>query len=400
MPPDPVQRRSRVVLIAAICVFSTQFGVTVIAPLLGTWVAASSTPFLVAALIFSAFTLVSTPLTIPGGILSDRMGRKPLIIAGLLLFALASFLFPFATEPWDWIVIRAVQGAGAGLFFPALTALLAEVTSHAERGQAMSGYNIGLGLGLAVGPASGGVLFDRYGIFEPFLVCTALALFSAALVFLFLEEPKQREHSSEERLQLSGEDRKALTLACSMIFFGIGVAAIMGALFSPYVAVPEGLKLSAGCIGALLSTLFMVFAVLQLLLNRVMTLVGDANLARAGLVLCAGGLVVLSFATSLGELVLMSVLLGAGLGAVSLGTLTMVSRAASEGEGERAEERVRHGKVMGIYYTAFYAGLGGIPLVCGALSEVFGAQPLFLAYALLLLVVMLLVWRLAGRSPD
>jgi len=372
--------------------------VTVIAPLLGTWVAASSTPFLVAALIFSAFTLVSTPLTIPGGILSDRVGRKPLIIAGLLLFALASFLFPFATEPWDWIVIRAVQGAGAGLFFPALTALLAEVTSHTERGQAMSGYNIGLGLGLAVGPASGGLLFDRYGIFEPFLVCTALALSSAALVLLFLDEPKRREERGEERLQLSGEDRKALTLAGSMIFFGIGVAAIMGALFSPYVAAPEGLQLSAGYIGALLSTLFMVFAVLQLLLNRVMTRVGDANLARAGLALCASGLVVLSFATRPGELVLMSVLLGAGLGAVSLGTLTMVSRAA--GEGERAEERARHGKVMGIYYTAFYAGLGGIPLVCGALSEVFGAPALFLAYALLLLVVMLLGWRLADRSPD
>jgi MFS family permease len=115
-------------------------------------------------------------------------------------------------------------------------------------------------------------------------------------------------------------------------------------------------------------------------------------------VLCACGLVVLSFATRPGELVLMSVLLGAGLGAVSLGTLTMASRAASEGE--RAEERVRHGKVMGIYYTAFYAGLGGIPLACGALSEVFGAQTLFLAYALLLLVVMLIVWRLAGRSPE
>jgi MFS family permease len=234
------------------------------------------------------------------------------------------------------------------------------------------------------------VLFDRYGIFEPFLVCTALALCSAALVFLFLEEPKQREQPSEERLQLSGEDRKALALACS----------IMGALFSPYVSAPAGLKLSASYIGALLSTLFMVFAVLQLLLNRVMTLVGDANLARAGLVLCACGLVVLSFATGPGELVLMSVLLGAGLGAVSLGTLTMASRAASESEGERAEERVRHGKVMGIYYTAFYAGLGGIPLVCGALSEVFGAQTLFLAYALLLLVVMLFVWRLAGRSPE
>jgi DHA1 family multidrug resistance protein-like MFS transporter len=408
MHSDSDQAREKIVIIAAICVFSTQFGVTVIAPLLGMWVAASETPFLTAALIFSAFTIVSTPLNIPGGMVSDKLGRKPLVIAGLLLYALASALFPLSTEPYDWIFVRALQGAGAGLFFPAITALLAEVTSVEERGHAMSVYNIGLGVGLALGPASGGLLFDRYGIFVPFFACVALALLSVVLVLLFVHEPKRRKKAKEHRkrkgLQLDAKGRTALALAGVVIFFGIGVAAIMGSLFSPFAFAPETLRLSAGIIGAILSTMFMVFALLQEGFNRLMKEIGELKLSIAGLFLCACGLLVLYFATAVFELVLMSVLLGAGLGAISLGTLMLASKAV--GEEERVQghehghehEQERRGKVMGVYYTIFYAGLGVIPLICGMLADIVDTRLLFLAYALLLLIVMAVVWKVGKKQ--
>ena len=400
MHSDSDQTRAKIIITAAICVFSTQFGVTVIAPLLGMWVEASETPFLTAALIFSAFTIVSTPLTIPGGIMSDKLGRKPLVIAGLLLYALASALFPFSTEPYDWIFVRALQGAGAGLFFPAITALLSDVTSPGERGHAMSVYNVGLGIGLALGPASGGILFDRFGIFVPFFACVAFALLSVVSVLLFVHEPKSRErlteHAKKKGLQLDAKGKKALALSGVVIFFGIGVAAIMGSLFSPFAFAPENLRLSTGMIGVILSTMFLVFAVLQEGFNRLMREIGELILSLTGLFLCACGLLVLYFATAVFELVVMSVLLGAGLGALSLGTLTLASKAAGEEERVHGQKQERRGKVMGIYYTVFYAGLGGIPLVCGALSEVFSARLLFLAYAVLLLLVMVVVWKVCS----
>jgi DHA1 family multidrug resistance protein-like MFS transporter len=393
MHSDSDQTRAKIIIIAAICVFSTQFGVTVIAPLLGMWVKASETPFLTAALIFSAFTIVSTPLTIPGGIMSDKLGRKPLVIAGLLLYALASALFPFSTEPYDWIFVRALQGAGAGLFFPAITALLADVTSPRERGHAMSVYNVGLGIGLALGPASGGILFDRFGIFVPFFACVVFALLSVVLVLLFVHEPKSRErlteHAKKKGLQLDAKGKKALALSGVVIFFGIGVAAIMGSLFSPFAFAPENLRLSTGMIGVILSTMFLVFAVLQEGFNRLMREIGELILSLTGLFLCACGLLVLYFATVVFELVVMSVLLGAGLGALSLGTLTLASKAAGEEE--------RRGKVMGIYYTIFYAGLGIIPLICGLLADIFDTRLLFLAYAFLLFIVMVVVWRVGKK---
>ena len=106
------------------------------------------------------------------------------------------------------------------------------------------------------------------------------------------------------------------------------------------------------------------------------------------LFLCVCGLLVLGFATSVLELFMTGVFLGAGLGAISLGTLTLASKAAGKGQ---------EGEVMGIYYTTFYASMGTIPIVCGALSDIFSVRLLFLGYAGLLFVLMFVVW-LAGGS--
>lgn len=400
---------TKIVLIAAICVFSTQFGVTVIAPLLGEWVKASETPSFVSALIFSSFTIVSIPLSVSGGIISDKLGRKPLIVAGLLLYAVASALFPYSNSTYDWIFVRALQGAGAGLFFPAVTALLSEVTSYDERGHALSVYNMGLGAGLAAGPITGGFLFDIYGIHMPFFFCAVFALLSIVLVLLFVHEPKTRSKRKKKRkrLSLSERERKALTLACVLIFFGIGVAAIMGALFSPFATanleLPDyelstGVVIHAtGTIGVILSAMFVVFVILQTGFGRLMKRIGEITLSIAGLFLCACGLIVLHSATAIPELFIMSFFLGAGLGAISLGTLTLASKAAGAGagteEGAIEQKQEQEGRVMGIYYTMFYAGIGCVPLVCGALSDIFGARLMFLGYAVLLLVLMAVVGK-------
>jgi DHA1 family multidrug resistance protein-like MFS transporter len=388
------RRLSRVVIIAAICVFSTQFGVTVIAPLLGEWVRSPDipNPFLVSGLIIATFALVSLCLNIPSGIISDKVGRKPLIIIGLLLYSVAAVLFPFSENTYDWIFVRALQGAGAGLFFPAIAALLADFTSHEERGHALSVYNMGLGVGLAAGPISGGFLFERYGIFMPFLVCAAFTLISAVFVLSFVpEEPKRGLKVPDKKekgggLSLSGEGKKALIVCCVVIFFGMGVAAMTSATFAPFVV--DTFEIAEDIIGTILSVMFMVFVLLQVGLNRLMKLVGVYKLAIIGLFFCAFGLLVLDFSTIVPELFMTCVFLGAGLGAISLGTLTLALKAAGKGQ---------EGEVMGIYYTTFYASMGTIPIVCGALSDFFSVRLLFLGYAGLLFVLMFVVW-LAGGS--
>ncbi|UYZ40492.1 MAG: MFS transporter [Candidatus Methanospirare jalkutatii] len=390
-------------IIAAICVFSTQFGVTVVAPLLGMWVSAVENPYVASALIFAAFTLVSTPLQIPAGKLSDKFGRKQFIVAGLLLYAVASALFPIFS-PSDalthassvslcgLILARALQGAGAGLFFPSITAFLTERTSEAERGEAFSIYNIGLGAGLALGPLAGGALTNSLNATAPFVACVSLALFSAFLVLFLVQEEKLTE-VGVKRGKMSGKTSKkqknALILACIVIFFGIGVAAIMSSMFSPYAK--SKLNFSETLIGIFISAMLAVFAILQRVLSGISRKIGEVPLATLGVLLCASGLASLAFTADPQAILLISFILGAGLGAVSLSTLTLASYAANTGEG------AGEGEIMGVYFTIFYAGLGTIPLVCGFLSEILGAKRVFLLYALTLFALAPFILQ-AGRK--
>ncbi|MCW7080849.1 MAG: MFS transporter [Candidatus Methanospirare jalkutatii] len=390
-------------IITAICVFSTQFGVTVVAPLLGMWVSAVENPYVASALIFAAFTLVSTPLQIPAGKLSDKFGRKQFIVAGLLLYAVASALFPIFS-PSDalthassvslcgLILARALQGAGAGLFFPSITAFLTERTGEAERGEAFSIYNIGLGAGLALGPLAGGALTNSLNATAPFVACVSLALFSAFLVLFLVQEEKLTEAGSKKG-KMSGKTSKkqknALILACIVIFFGIGVAAIMSSMFSPYAK--SKLNFSETLIGIFISAMLAVFAILQRVLNGISRKIGEVPLATLGVLLCASGLASLAFTADPQAILLISFILGAGLGAVSLSTLTLASYAAKDREG------AGEGEIMGVYFTIFYAGLGTIPLVCGFLSEILGAERVFLLYALTLFALAPFILR-AGRK--
>ncbi|MCW3132876.1 MAG: MFS transporter [Methanophagales archaeon] len=389
-------------IIAAICVFSTQFGVTVVAPLLGMWVSAVEDPYVASALIFAAFTLVSTPLQIPAGKLSDKFGRKQFIVAGLLLYAVASALFPIfspsdasrthASSLCGLILARALQGAGAGLFFPSITAFLTERTSEAERGEAFSIYNIGLGAGLALGPLAGGALTNSLNATAPFVACVSLALFSAFLVLFLVHEEKSTE-AVAKRGKMSGKTSKkqksALILACIVIFFGIGVAAIMSSMFSPYAK--SKLNFSETLIGIFISAMLAVFAILQRVLSGISRKIGEVPLATLGVLLCASGLASLAFTADPQAILLISFILGAGLGAVSLSTLTLASYAAKDREG------AGEGEIMGVYFTIFYAGLGTIPLVCGFLSEILGAERVFLLYALTLFTLAPFILR-AGRK--
>ena len=203
---------------------------------------------------------------------------------------------------------------------------------------------------------------------------------------------KQRAHKAKliEYINtldgVSDNGKRALIVCGIVIFFGMGVASMTSATFAPFAV--DNFEIAEDLIGTILTVMFVVFVLLQVGFNRLMKRVGEIMLAIIGLLLCVCGLLVLGFATSVPELFITGVFLGAGLGAISLGTLTLASKAAGKGQ---------EGAVMGIYYTTFYASMGTIPIVCGALSDIFSVRLLFLGYAGLLFVLMFVVW-LAGGS--
>lgn len=140
---------------------------------------------------FSALMVSRLISQIPLGNLSDRIGRKPLIIGGLLLMAPSTALLGEVTTTFQLTGLRLIQGlASAGIAAPAF-ALAADLSTAGGEGQQMSIITMGFGLGIAIGPLIAGIL--AVVSFElPFFIGGALSIIAAWIVYRHVPETIQR----------------------------------------------------------------------------------------------------------------------------------------------------------------------------------------------------------------
>lgn len=152
-----------------------------------------ATPFLTG-LAVGIYGLTQALLQIPFGLLSDRIGRKPVIFGGLLLFVLGSVVAAVADNIWLIIVGRAIQGSGA--IAAAVMALAADLTREDHRTKAMATIGITIGASFMLAMLAGPVLDRLIGVSGIFWVTALLALLGIAVVALIVPTPT---HSSVHR---------------------------------------------------------------------------------------------------------------------------------------------------------------------------------------------------------
>ena len=117
-------------------------------------------------IVFGLYAAMLLLFSIPMGLLSDRVGRRPLIVVGMLLLALATALFGFSATVTHLIVARAVQGISAAATWSAGLALIAETCDPARLGERMGIALSAVGFGTVIGPVLGGLLFEYLGFFQ------------------------------------------------------------------------------------------------------------------------------------------------------------------------------------------------------------------------------------------
>ncbi len=145
---------------------------------------------------YSLFALSFAFGMIPAGYLADRVGRKPLIIAGTLTFALTTYGLVLISTSFQFAVLRVLEGFGAALVTPAAFALTIDLVPPGKRGVAMGAEGTAQLLGGFGGPGLGGILAGQLGFYSPFYIAAGLAAACAAVVFL-IKEPKV--HLSDEK---------------------------------------------------------------------------------------------------------------------------------------------------------------------------------------------------------
>jgi EmrB/QacA subfamily drug resistance transporter len=137
--------------------------------------------------VVDAYNLVFAALLLTSGSLSDRFGRKGMLMAGLAVFGLASFAGGYATAPAGLIAARAVMGLGAAMTFPATLSLLTGVfTGRKERALSIGLWGATAGMAIALGPIVGGFLLGHYHWSSVFYTLGPVSLAVIALAAWFV----------------------------------------------------------------------------------------------------------------------------------------------------------------------------------------------------------------------
>src|SRR5256714_14494557 len=135
--------------------------------------------------IVDAYTLVFASLLLAAGSLSDRAGRKGVLLSGLGVFGLASVAGGLTTSPGQLIAARCVMGLGAAMIFPSTLSLISNVfTERKERAQAIGLWGAVVGAAFALGPLAGGWLLEHFSWTSIFFAMAPVAASGAALVAL------------------------------------------------------------------------------------------------------------------------------------------------------------------------------------------------------------------------
>lgn len=137
--------------------------------------------------IFAILQLLASPIS---GILSDKIGRKKLIVLGMIIFSISELLFGLAQSINIFYLSRGLGGIAAALIMPSVTAFVADMTTVGERSRAMGLVSAAISGGFIIGPGVGGLL-AYFGTRAPFFGASLLGLIGFILTLVVLKEPQK-----------------------------------------------------------------------------------------------------------------------------------------------------------------------------------------------------------------
>lgn len=322
------------------------------------------------------------------GALSDRIGAKPVIVGGLLAFALLSLIGLWAANPLMLGLARLGQGAAASAFSPASSAMVARLAGGRNAGTYFGRYGSWKSLGYVIGPLLGAGLIFAGGFALLFAALSVLAAVTAVWVIVRVPhlEPLPRRRYTVLDLARQVTERRflipTLVLAASTAALGSAIG------FLPALATRYGLGPFAGT--AAVSVLAIASVLIQPWIGRSRDQgrIGDARGMRTGLLLTSAGIAILALAPGPVTIFLGAAAIGAGVGvATPLGFAHLADTTPPE----------RMGRTMGSAELGRELGDAGSPLLVGGIATLAGL-PLGLG-ALALVVAAAGALRL-NRSPE
>lgn len=364
-------------------IFAVVTGVGIVVPLLPVYAHGLGAGGLYIGLIFGAFSLSRTFFLPYFGRLSDKKGRKPFVVLGLIAYSLISIAFIFSNTIETLIAIRFVQGIASAMIMPISQAYIGDITPPGREGFSMGLFNLSVFWGLSIGPLAGGLINDHFNLQTAFVCMGVLALIGFLLSLFLL--PPTRTESIVRRSQTPSvwirllKDKDIVGFFIFRAAYTLCIGIIWG--FLPVFANVD-FSLSSSAIG----TLVMLGVFISGLIQTPMGYLAD-RLNRKRMVFVGGlltGLAVLSFTLARGffDLFMANVLFGLG-GGISMPALMALAVLKGNHTGAM-------GAVMALLTMAHSLGMLIGSLLGGAMMDIFSLRLAFSIGSLIMFAATLL----------
>ena len=390
-------RRKLIVLM--VTAFVDMLGLIIVYPLLPFYASRmGASAMMVGALVaaFSVAQLVSAPAW---GWMSDRYGRRPAILFGLLVSAVAYVIFAFAGSLWLLFLSRLIQGVGGGTI-GVVQAYVADISAEKDRAKALGWLSAVTSLGAVIGPAIGSLLVKFGGHIAPGLGSAALCILVSVFAWAYLAESRTQTQEFEARHALP-QGSSALkdvvlhpNLPASRLIWIYAIA--IGAFYGTTPLLPLVLASRLGVTDQNVGYFIMYLGgmgviVRTSILGRMIEWIGEARLARLGLILLALGLAAVSTIRSYPTMLIPLTLMPMGTAFVFPCITAMLSRVVS---------RKQRGLYMGVQHTFGGVSRVAFPLIAGFGMDRLGQGMPFVFAGAMVLFTLLLTLSLESYAPS
>lgn len=323
-------------IIVFVTVFIDLLGFGIIIPLLPFYAETFGATAFTVGLLATSFSLMQFIFAPIWGRVSDRVGRRPIILLGLLGSCLSYFGFGMASTLTSLFAARIFAGI-AGANIPTAQAVVADLTTPENRAKGMGMVGAAFGLGFIFGPAIGGFL-SRYGYSVPAFFASGLSLVNFVAAWFLLPETLKPEHRAIERVGRLDALRSALARPHLPLLLVIGflVVAAFSAFESTFALFAErSYGFGASSIGYVFAFVGIVLVIVQgFLVGRVVKRIGEHHIVPASLAIVAIGLLMIPATRSVAALLVANGVMAVGMGFNNPSLMSLVSRySAAEDQG-------------------------------------------------------------------